>query len=196
MPFITEELWQRMPAHPAWKRPASLVVAEFPDGTKLPRFTEAGHQWALVQDLITGIRSARALANINPKDTVDLHLRADNALSSVVLNVSHLIKRLASVKELKAGTETKRPGQSLVTIGKGFEGYIPAAGILDVASEKKRLSGERDRVTKVLAGIKAKLENPNFADRAPEDVIQQTKEQYSNMTNQLKSLEQNLEALS
>jgi valyl-tRNA synthetase len=196
MPFITEELWQRMPAHPAWKRPASLVVAEFPDGTKLPRFTEAGHQWALVQDLITGIRSARALANINPKDTVDLHLRADDALSSVVLNVSHLIKRLAAVKELKAGAETKRPGQSLVTIGKGFEGYIPAAGILDVASEKKRLSGERDRVTKVLAGIKAKLENPNFADRAPEDVIQQTKEQYSNMTNQLKSLEQNLEALS
>jgi valyl-tRNA synthetase len=150
----------------------------------------------LVQELITGIRSARALANINPKDTVDLHLRADTELSATVLQVSHLIKRLATVKDLQAGPNTSRPGQSLVTIGKGFEGYIPAAGILDVAAERKRLTGERDRVTKVLAGIKAKLTNPNFADRAPEDVVQQTKEQFTNMNHQLKSIEQNLDALS
>jgi valyl-tRNA synthetase len=47
----------------------------------------------------------------------------------------------------------------------------------------------------VLAGLKAKLDNPSFADRAPEDVVQQTKDQFANMTSQLKSLEQNLEAL-
>jgi valyl-tRNA synthetase len=70
------------------------------------------------------------------------------------------------------------------------------AGIIDIAAEKKRLSGERDRVSKVLVGLKAKLDNPNFADRAPEDVVQQTKEQLTNMTSQLTSLEQNLEALS
>ena len=196
MPFITEELWHRMPAHPSWKRPASLVVAEFPDGGKLQRFKEAGDQWALVQELITGIRSARALANINPKDTVDLNLRADPALSQTVLDVAHLIKRLATVDKVVAGADVKRPGQSLVTIGRGFEGYIPASGIIDVASEKKRLSGERDRVSKVIAGIKSKLENPNFADRAPEDVVAQTKDQLANMTTQLKSLEQNLDALS
>ena len=106
-----------------------------------------------------------------------------------------LVKRLAVVKELKASPSMPRPGQSLVTVGKGFEAYIPAAGILDVAAERKRLTGERDRISKVLAGIKAKLDNPNFASRAPEDVLQQTKEQQENMTSQLKSLDQNIEAL-
>jgi valyl-tRNA synthetase len=196
MPFITEELWQRIPNHPSWIRPDSLVIADYPDGTKLQRFPEAGDQWALVQDLITGIRSARALASINPKDTVDVHMRADAALSDIVNSASQLIKRLAAVKELKAAPTLARPGQSLVTIGKGFEAYIPASGIIDVVAEKKRLASERDRVSKVLAGIKAKLENPNFADRAPDDVVIQTKEQLVNMTSQLKSLEQHIEALS
>ena len=196
MPFITEELWHRLPSHPAWTRPASLVIADYPDGSKLMRFTEAGDSWALVQDLITGIRSTRALAQINPKDGIDVHMRADGALSKIVMDVAPLVKRLATVKELQASPDVKRPGQSLVTIGKGFEAYIPASGIIDVSSEKKRLAGERDRVTKVLAGLKGKLANPNFADRAPEDVVQQTKEQLANMASQLKSLEQNLEALS
>ncbi|MEI6833459.1 MAG: class I tRNA ligase family protein [bacterium] len=196
MPFITEELWHRLPSHPAWQRPESLVIADYPDGAKLLRFREAGESWALVQDLITGIRSTRALAQINPKDTVDVHMRADVALSKIVMDVGPLVKRLATVGELRAAPDIKRPGQSLVTIGKGFEAYIPASGIIDIAAEKKRLSGERDRVSKVLVGLKAKLDNPNFADRAPEDVVQQTREQLTNMTSQLKSLEQNLEALS
>ncbi len=195
MPFITEELWSRIPAHPAWARPASLMIADFPDGTKLQRFSEAGDQWGLVQDLITGLRSARAMANINPKETVDVHMRADSTLSKTVTEAAPLVKRLAVVKELKASPSMPRPGQSLVTVGKGFEAYIPAAGILDVAAERKRLTGERDRISKVLAGIKAKLDNPNFASRAPEDVLLQTKEQQENMTSQLKSLDQNIEAL-
>lgn len=196
MPFITEELWHRLPAHPSWQRPQSLVIADYPDGTKLLRFKEAGDSWALVQDLITGIRSTRALAQINPKDTVDVHMRADATLSKIVTDVGPLVKRLASVGELRASPDIKRPGQSLVTIGKGFEAYIPASGVIDITAEKKRLTGERDRVAKVLGGLKAKLDNPNFADRAPEDVVHQTKEQLANMTSQLKSLEQNLEALS
>ncbi len=195
MPFITEELWSRIPSHPAWARPASLVIADYPDGTTLQRFSEAGDQWSLVQDLITGIRSARAMANINPKETVDVHMRADVALSKIVNDAGPLIKRLATVKDLQASPTMPRPGQSLVSVGKGFEAYIPAAGILDVTAERKRLTGERDRISKVLTGLKAKLDNPNFASRAPEDVLLQTKEQLENMTSQLKSLEQNIEAL-
>ena len=195
-PFIAEELWDRLPAHPSWARPASLVIADFPDGSNLQRFPDAGDQWALVQELITGIRSSRALANINPKDTVAVHMRADKTLCQVVNEVAPLVKRLATVSELKAAPDVTRPGQSLVTIGKGFEAYIPAAGVIDVASEKKRLTGERDRVSKVLAGLRAKLDNPNFVDRAPEEVITQTKEQITNMASQMASLEQNITALS
>lgn len=196
MPFVTEELWHKLPKHPQWTRPESLVIASYPTGADTPRFAAAADQWARIQELINGVRSARALANINPKDATAIHMHCDAELAGIVMNVAGLVKRLATSSEVKAGPNVKRPGQSLVAIGKGFEAYIPAEGIIDIPSEKKRLSGERDRVTKILAGIKAKLENPNFADRAPEDVLMQTKEQFANMTTQLKSLEQNIEALS
>jgi valyl-tRNA synthetase len=195
MPFICEELWHRLPSHPAWPRAESLMISDYPDGSKLTRFKEAGDSWAMVQELITGIRSTRALAQINPKDPLTVKMRADANLTKIVMDVAHLIKRLATVGDIHAAPDVKRPGQSLVTIGKGFEAYIPATGLIDVVAEKKRLSSERDRVTKILSGLKSKLENPNFADRAPEDVVQQTKDQFANMTSQLKSLEQNLEAL-
>ena len=95
-----------------------------------------------------------------------------------------------------SGVAVERPGQSLVSIGRGFEAYIPASGLIDVNSEVKRLTGEKERVKKVLAGIKAKLDNKNFVDKAPEDVLEQTNAQFNNMSSQLQSIEENLKALS
>lgn len=195
MPFVTEELWHKLPRHPQTKAAKSLVVADYPTGKNTPRFAEAAENWGRVQELINGVRSARALANINPKDSLTVHMRSDQALADIVVGVAPLIKRLAGLSDVKAGPNVSRPGQSLVAIGKGFEAYIPAEGVIDITAERKRLTTERDRVSKVLGGLKAKLDNPSFVDRAPEDVVIQTKEQMSNMTTQLQSLEQNISAL-
>ncbi|MCX6116944.1 MAG: valine--tRNA ligase [Proteobacteria bacterium] len=196
MPFVTEELWHKMPKHPELPRAKSLVVENYPVGTGPHRFASSADQWARIQELIVEVRSARALANINPKDSLKIEMRCDQDLASIVSSVEGLIKRLVNVSDVKAGPNIQRPGQSLVAIGKGFEAYIPALGLIDIESEKKRLSNERDRVSKVLSGLTTKMSNPNFVDRAPEDVIVQTKEQIANMQNQLKSLEQNISALS
>jgi valyl-tRNA synthetase len=194
-PFVTEELWHHLPKHPEAPQALSLVVAEYPTGKIPVRFPDALDSWGCVQELVNEIRTSRALANIVPKDLVAVHIRCDQSFADVVLSVGPLVKRLAAISELKAGPQVQRPGQSLVAIGKGFEGFIPAEGVIDIGSEIKRLSAEFDRVTKILGGIQAKLANPSFADRAPEDVVLQTKEQFENMTSQLKSLRQNIDAL-
>jgi valyl-tRNA synthetase len=195
IPFVTEELWHHLPQHPAWDRPKSLVIANYPTGEQSLQFDRAADQWASVQELITGIRAARALAEINPKNHVSIRMKCSQELASIVKGVDFLIKRLANVSEITAGPDVSRAGQSLVAIGKGFEAFIPAEGLIDIAAEQKRLSSERDRVGKIIQGLKAKLDNPNFVARAPEDVLAQTKEQLENMSSQLKSLEQNLAAL-
>lgn len=195
MPFVTEELWHKLPKHPEWPAAKSLVVAEYPSGKTSLRFPDAADEWGQVQELIEGIRSTRAVANINPKDQLTVHMRCSEALAKTIHASVHLVKRLATLADLKAGPHVARPGQSLVAIGKGFEAYLPAEGLIDIAAEKKRLSSERDRVIKVISGLKAKLDNKSFVDRAPEEVLVQTKEQFANMTTQLKGLEQNLDAL-
>ncbi len=195
MPFITEELWHRLPRHPEWQTAKSLAIASYPQGESKHRFSDAHEDWSRIQELVSGVRSARALANINPKDAIRIHMRCDAKLAKIVLEAAPLIKRLVNGSEVLAGPDIKRAGQSLVAVGRGFEAYIPAEGVIDIDKEKKRLTSERERVAKVIGGLKAKLDNPSFVARAPEEVIVQTKEQISNMSSQLTSLEQNISAL-
>jgi valyl-tRNA synthetase len=196
MPFVTEEIWQKLPAHPGWDRPKSLVVAKFPIGSELPRFPEAAAKWQRVQELVSGVRSARSQAGIAPKTPLEAHVRtADAELATLFKNAAADIQRLAGLSRLEADVNLQRPGQSLVDVGRGYEAYVPAAGLIDVAKEKKRLEGEVARIGKILQGLEGKLANKSFVERAPPDVIESTTAQRDNMKSQLTSLTKNLEAL-
>jgi valyl-tRNA synthetase len=196
MPFITEEIWGKLPHHPGWDRPVSLAVAAYPEAAKLTRYHEEAAAWGTVQSLISGIRSVRTQAGVPPRTPLKAFVRTTPELAALFAGAKGDIMRLATVDELTAGPSVARPGQCLVDIGKGYEAYIPAAGLIDVAQEKKRLAGEVQRVDKILKGLEAKLGNASFVDRAPPEVVEQTRAQVANMRTQLEGLKRNLEALS
>ena len=196
IPFVTEEIWQKLPVHPNWDRPKSLVVAKFPEPQDLLRFPQEGSRWRRVQDLVSGIRSVRSQAGIQPRAQLEAHVRCDLDLVSIYREATNDIKRLASVSEFYFATDTARPGLCLVDVGRGYEAYVPAAGLIDIAKEKKRLANEIGRITKIVKGIDGKLSNPAFTDRAPQEVVAETKAQRDNLGSQLLGLEKNLEALS
>ena len=194
MPFVTEELWHKLPKHPDWEKAQSLIVAAYPEDTFQVDEARAS-EWSKVKDIISKIRSARQQSGISPKEQLEAHVIADHDLSKVIEESSSWIKRLANVAELKAGPELGRPGKSLTQIGSGFEIFIPVADLLDVEAENKRLKQEQTRLEKVLVGIDKKLGNKNFVDRAPEEVIAQTKAQQDNISQQIQGIKKNLEAL-
>lgn len=195
MPFVTEEIWQKLPVHPDWDRPASLVIAAYPDGAKLPRFPKEAAAWKSVQDLISGIRSVRTQAGIPPRSDLKVFVRTDVEHATLFKNAKADICRLAFVTDFDASPSMERPGQCLVDVGRGYEAYIPAAGLIDVTKEMARLKTEVARVDKIVKGLDAKLGNASFVDRAPADVIETTKAQRDNLKSQLASLTKNLEAL-
>jgi len=195
IPFVAEEIWHKIPAHPDWSRPASLVIANYPNAAELPRFEAAANEWRSVQDLVSGLRSVRAQAGLPPKDPITVHVRADKDLARSFNSSAPMVRRLANVSQLSCSEDEKRPGQSLVAVGKGFEAYVPAAGLLDVEKEKKRLANEIGRISKIVAGINAKLGNANFVARAPEDILASTTAQRDNLTAQMDSLQKGLKAL-
>jgi valyl-tRNA synthetase len=196
MPFVTEEIWQQLPHHPNWDRPESLVIAKFPEETTMQRFPEAAAKWKRVQDLISGIRSVRSQAGAAPKTALDVFVKADAEGTQLFKEAEADIKRLGMVKNLVVGIDTARPGQCLVSVGRGYEAFIPAVGLLDIPKEKQRLEGEITRLSKILQGIQTKLNNKNFVDRAPADILEQTTAQKLNLESQVSSLQKNLEALS
>lgn len=196
MPFVTEELWSKLPAHPDWgQREPSLCVARFPEPDNIPSFELEARQWKTVQDIIAGIRSVRQQMGLPPKQELPAFIRIDQDLQSVVSEASEWIKRLGKVSDLVSGTQVKRPGQSLTAIGKGFEVYLPVQGLIDIEKERKRLDGEVQRLQKILTGLVSKLDNANFVERAPEDVLAQTRAQRQNLEEQLSALRQNIKAL-
>ena len=69
------------------------------------------------------------------------------------------------------------------------------ADLIDIEAEKTRLENEKKRLGKVLMGISKKMENKSFMDRAPQDVIEQTKAQFQNISSQIDSVERNLKGL-
>ena len=194
MPFITEELWQKIPVHPDLEKGASVVTAEYP--VKSAKFDETqATQWATVQDLITKIRSARQTAGIPPKVDLSVSIKCENDLVDVFSNASQWIKQLAKVSTVTATTENVKLKQSLTQVGKGYEIFIPVADLIDIEAEKTRLENEKKRLGKVLMGISKKMENKSFMDRAPQDVIEQTKAQFQNISSQIDSVERNLKGL-
>jgi valyl-tRNA synthetase len=126
---------------------------------------------------------------------LDVSIAATQGQGPLLLANQADICRLAFLKSFEIGTADKPKTQSLVAVGPGFKAFIPAEGLVDITKEKQRLAQESTRVAKVLAGIEAKLANPNFADRAPEDVVEETRLQRDNMAGQLASLKASLEAI-
>jgi valyl-tRNA synthetase len=195
MPFVSEEIWHKLPKHPDWDRPESLVMAQFPEANSIPHFIEESAKWRAVQEIVAGIRSVRSQAGIPPRTELKVFIRADEDLVPVLMTHKPDICRLAFVTDFVATSTMTRPGQCLVTIGRGYEAYIPAAGLLDVTKEQQRLKSEIARIEKIVSGLEAKLKNASFVDRAPPEVVEQTKGQCENMTGQLVQLRKSLEAL-
>lgn len=196
MPFVTEELWHKLPAHPDWgPRPASLCIAEFPKLEHLPVFEDEARLWKTVQDIISGVRSVRSQMGLPPKQELPVHIRIDEALAHTVKQAEDWIKRLAKANLVVSDPHLKRPGQSLSAVGKGFEVYLPVQGLIDIDKEKKRLGVEEQRLQKILSGLLSKLNNASFVERAPEEVLMQTRAQKANMEEQLSAIKQNLKAL-
>jgi valyl-tRNA synthetase len=196
MPFVSEELWSKLPAHPDWgQREAGLPIAAFPSPSKIPSYEDEARLWKTIQDIIAGIRSVRQQMGLTPKQELPAHIRVDENLAPTVAAAEEWIRRLARADRVVSGTSIKRPGQSLTAVGKGFEVFLPVQGLIDVSKERKRLSTEQQRLQKILDGLLSKLNNANFVSRAPEDVLEQTRAQKANMEEQIHSIRQNLAAL-
>ncbi|MBC7660188.1 MAG: valine--tRNA ligase [Chitinophagaceae bacterium] len=196
MPFVTEELWQKMPAHPNWgPRPKSIAIAAFPTAEMIPDFAEDAAKWKAIQDIISGIRSVRSQMGLSPKQELPAHIRVDASLAATVAAARDSIQRLARADKVISGPDVERPGQSLTAVGPGFEIYLPVEGLIDIEKEKVRLTTEEQRLKKILMGIASKLDNKSFVDRAPEDILEQTRAQRANMEDQLAAIGRNLKAL-
>ena len=170
MPFVTEELWRVTGAH----REPLLALSSWPrfDNLDAPDSeTEIG--WVI--DLITAIRSVRVEMNIPPATALPLVLvGASPQVHQRARRWTEFVQRLARVGEISFADTAPRGAVQLVV--RGDIAALPLKGVIDLAAERTRLAKEMAKCDADIARVDAKLGNPNFVARAPEEVVEQEKE--------------------
>ncbi|WP_394847865.1 valine--tRNA ligase [Pendulispora brunnea] len=177
MPFVTEELWQRVPK-PA-SRPVSVALAPYPteaDG----RIDEAvEREMALVQAIIGAARTVRSEHEIKPGEKVPVWLRATQAQAETILRhvpaIRTLVKTaddpkiLAPADAREAGTVVTVVPSELGTV----EVLVGLRGLVPKDKELARIDREIKRLDKDLAGLDKRLQSSGFVDRAPKEVVEE-----------------------
>ena len=176
VPFITEELWQKLPGRAASEL---LAVAAWPEPRADLEDRDAEARFERVQQVIEKIRAIRADYRVAPKTRLSAIIRARGAdQPDAFASERDTIMRLAQLEQL---TFDGQPGQgnavgAHATFGDGSEVFVGLEGAIDLRQECRRLSTERERLDRQLTGLAAKLSNENFVARAPADVVARERE--------------------
>ncbi|WP_288130642.1 valine--tRNA ligase [Microbulbifer sp.] len=196
MPYITEEIWQRV--HDlAGKAGDTIMLQPYPeaDQDRIDENAEAAIAW--LKGVIEGARNIRGEMNISPAKKIPLILRNGSEQDENLLNQTRsLLTKLASLESidwLEKGAEA--PASSTALVG-DLELLVPMAGLIDVAAESTRLQKEIDKLGKELQRVEGKLNNPKFVDKAPEAVVNKEKDKLADMQSARGRLQQQLDEIS
>src|SRR5216117_3146614 len=173
VPFITEELWQKLPGR---KPDELLAAATWPSFKPELVDAELDLQFLRIKQVVEEIRSIRAEYKVPPKTRLRASITARGRDNRKVFEAeSETIRRLAQLEELSFDGSSKRVGAYAV-FGDGSEVYVALEGAIDLQQECRRLSGELTRLEQQLAGFAAKLTNQQFVARAPAEVVAKERE--------------------
>jgi len=203
MPYLTEELWQRLPVnhsqflHRAYANAApTIMLAAYPQyvGTLVDERAESEMQ--AVIDLISRVRNIRSEMNIKPGDRIELLIAAKSDLQSVFAASSDQIARLTRAAQVSIDGNFEMPKTSArAVLAGGAEVAVPLEGLIDFAQERARLSREREKLQKEADKLENQLTNPDFVARAPGEKVEELRSRIADIGQRTTALDQVLEAL-
>jgi valyl-tRNA synthetase len=168
MPFLTEELWSKLPGTEGF-----VAVAPWP-AVDPARFDEqAEAEIALLQDVIAKIRNLRAESRIDAGRKIAVLVRTDDAGTANILEQES--GRIAALTRADPVEIVARFDGDLVAargVTRGCEIAIPLAGVLDLDAERTRLSRDLAKLDREIEGRARKLANRGFLDQAPPDIVE------------------------
>jgi valyl-tRNA synthetase len=170
MPFITEELWTLTTEGP---RERLLIVTPWPALAALPDYAEAREEMRWIVGLVSGVRSVRAEMNVPPSARIPLLLVGSDPGPRLARNRDAILT-LGRLSDITHADEVPR-GAAQFVVGDTLAA-LPLGAVIDFAKERMRLQKDLAKAESDIAKFDAKLNNPDFVSRAPEDVIEEQKE--------------------
>ncbi|MCK8516101.1 valine--tRNA ligase [Methylonatrum kenyense] len=171
MPFITEEIWQRI-APLAGVRGSSISLQPFPQAEASRQDAEAEADVAWIQTFILGLRRIRGEMDIAPGKPLPVLLQnGDDSDRQRLSRYRLFLERLARLESITwLEPKDEAPESAIALVGE-MQLLLPMAGLIDKEAELKRLGKDLERASGDLQRAKQKLANQNFIDKAPAAVV-------------------------
>ena len=190
MPFITEEIWQRV-APLAGITAETIMLQAYPISDDAQIKLDAIEETNWVMNFILGVRRIRGEMNIAPGKPLPILLQHGSANDQQCLanNLAYL-KRLGRLEEITWLEASESAPESAIALVGELNILIPMAGLIDKEAELARLDKEIQKILNDLPRVEGKLSNPTFIDKAPADVIDKEKAKLADLRSTLNNLEQ------
>jgi valyl-tRNA synthetase len=202
MPFLTETLWDQLKPlalrAKILETDAALIRTEWPDPEKFKRDEDSCKIIDTVRNVATAINNVRAehdaiAENVKLPEVIITGQNAEliNSFAPCFQGLSRFVR----VDKITAEPGLPRPPQSAASVVKDLEIFVPLAGLIDFEAEKQRLTKKMKQLQTDLDKVFTKLDNPQFIEKAPQNIIEKEKNKLAELETTLEKLQANLESM-
>lgn len=173
IPFITEELWQKVP-----HRGETIMLAPYPELNPSRIDAESIEKMQDLQETITAIRTARAQNKIDPKEKLSAELRCPPEGRKFLDSQLHHLQRLAQLDEVLFVNELPEDGLRVLGVSSLADFSLSLDQVIDLDAELERMNKQLEKVRTEMAGHQKRLQNQSFLEKAPEAVVEGARRGY------------------
>jgi valyl-tRNA synthetase len=201
MPYITEDLWLRLPGehrsllHRAYAgAEPTIMLAAYPEPMLELINEQSEAEMSFVKLLVTAVRNIRSEMNIKPGQPIEIIIGIANpALRKVIEENSDVITRLTRASRVSVASQLDAPKASARAVfSAGGELAVPLEGLIDFAQEQQRLTKEKEKLQAEATKLEALLANPQFAERAPAEKVAELRARISDIAQRNTQLDQTI----
>ncbi|MBI3933340.1 MAG: class I tRNA ligase family protein, partial [Acidobacteria bacterium] len=192
MPFITEELWQRLAS-----RDDSIALARFPKHDTSLLDDDAEREMALLQDIIVNIRNLRAELKVESKRKIPVEMYAANGAVAQLSGANRqAIERLSNLSGLHLTSQPLQEAGGALRALPDYSLKIALANAVDLDAERARLRKEQQKLEQELATLARQLNNEQFLAKAPAPVVANLRARREEVTAQHEKVVETLRKIS
>ena len=193
-PYVTEEIWQKLPKKP--ELPGSLMITVFPRADQQWVDPAAEAEMKILQDVVTTSRMLKATYNIPPAQSIAVELRVTaDAPRAILERFKDMVESRARVTATITSGGDQVAGAAKALVGADIQVVMPLGGLIDVPTEKARITKEIGKTDKEIGGLEKKLGNADFLARAPEEVVAEIRARLVEEQARKKTLQEAIETL-
>ncbi len=191
MPFITEEIWHKLPG-----TEGSIMMQDWPEVNEELTNEKAAENMEMLQETIRSIRNIRGEMRVDPGQDITALISAGERGRRVISEGQIYIQELAGVADMTVEEEISSPPDKAATaVVQDIEIILPLEEMIDIEEEIARLEEEKQDLQSEIERARGKLNNDDFVEKAPDEIVDEEREKLKEYKQELKQVNERIEEL-